>query len=165
MKRSTVIGLAIFGGVAAFGFALYTYAKKQASLLQNYQYKIQDFTIDTFDLKKIKGKISVFFASESDIEVVVQQFYLDFYFNGKKVGYLEDTTEFVIPAKGSTVIPFNYTLNPQLVFTNVGDIVAYTFRQKDASISVQGYVKLKSGFVRATLPILYNTTVKEILKG
>lgn len=162
MKR-TVVSILVLGGVAGFGYALYAYAKRQASLLQDYTYRIVDFTMDEFDLKKIKGKISVLFSSKSDVEVVVQSFILDFYFNGKKVGYIEDNTEFVIPAKGATTIPFNYTLNPQLIFTNAVDIVSYALRQKDASISVRGFAKLKSGFISATLPISYDTTIKEIL--
>lgn len=163
MKKGAVVGLVAISGVAVIGYALYAYAKKQATLLQSYTYKIVDFKIDTFDLQKIKGSISVLFGSQSDVEVVVQNFILDFYFNGKKVGYLEDTTQFVIPAKGKTTIPFQYTLNPQLIFNNAVDIISYALRQKDASISVRGYAKLKSGFVTATLPISYDTTIKQIL--
>lgn len=163
MKKSTIIGVSILGGVAVFGYALYAYAKKQAMLLENYVYKIVDFKMTEFDLQKIKGSISVWFGSKSDVEIVVEKFILDFYFNGKKVGYIEDTTPFVIPAKGYTTIPFKYTLNPQLVISNAVDIVSYALRQKDASVSVRGYAKLKSGFVSATLPISYDTTIKEIL--
>ena len=163
MKKSTIVGLSILGGVSVFGYALYAYAKKQAMLLENYVYKIVDFKMDTFDAQKIKGTISVWFGSKSDIEVVIDKFILDFYFNGKKVGYIEDTTPFVIPANGFTTIPFQYTLNPQLVFSNAVDIIAYALRQKDAAISVRGYAKVKSGFVSATLPISYDTTIKEIL--
>jgi len=134
MTKGKVIGIAILSGVAVFGYALYAYAKRQAMLLENYEYKIVDFKMDTFDLQKIK-----------------------------KVGYIEDTTPFVIPAKGYTTIPFKYTLNPQLVINNAVDIVSYALRQKDAAISVRGYAKLKSGFVSATLPISYDTTIKEIL--
>jgi hypothetical protein len=163
MKKSTIVGLSILGGVSVFGYAIYAYAKKQAMLLENYVYKIVDFKMDTFDAQKIKGTISVWFGSKSDIEVVIDKFILDFYFNGKKVGYIEDTTSFVIPANGFTTIPFQYTLNPQLVFSNAVDIIAYALRQKDAAISVRGYAKVKSGFVSATLPISYDTTIKEIL--
>jgi hypothetical protein len=163
MKKVTAVGLLVVSGVAVIGYALYSYAKKQASLLENYTYKIVDFKIENFDLQKIKGSISVLFGSQADVEVVIQNFILDFYFNDKKVGYIEDTTEFVIPARGYTTIPFKYTLNPQLIFNNTVDIVSYALRQKDASISVRGYAKLKSGIVTATLPISYQTTIKQIL--
>jgi len=168
MKRGFIIGATILTGVAAFGFALYYYAKKQVSLLEGYQYKIHSFKIQTFDLQKIKGTISVYFASNTDIEVLVEKFYLDFYFNGVQVGYIEDVTPFIIPARttnslGSTIIDFNFTLNPKLVIGNAADIIGYVLRQKDALIAVSGYGKLKSGFVKATLPIVYNTTLNEIL--
>lgn len=165
MKKSSAIGFLVVSGVAVIGYALYAYAKRQASLLQDYTYKIVDFTLDDLDLQKVKGKISVLFSSKSDVEVVVQNFILDFYFNGKKVGYIEDSSEFVIPAKGMTTIPFNYTLNPQLIFSNAVDIVSYALREKDASVSVRGYAKLKSGFIGATLPISYDTTIKQILSS
>ena len=162
MKKS-IVGFSILGGVAVFGYALYAYFKRQATLLQNYEYKIVDFKIDTFDLHKIKGSISVFFGSKSDVEVVIKQFLIDFYFNGKKIGYIEDNTPFVIPARGYTTIPLNFTLNPQLVISNAVDIVSYALNKKDAAISVRGFAKLKSGFVKATIPISYDTTIKEIL--
>ena len=157
------VGWVIVGGVAAFGIALYAYVRKQAMLLENYTYKIVDLKIETFDLQKIKGKISVFFGSQADIEVLVEEFYLDFYFNNEKVGYLQDDTKFVIPAKGSTVIPLGFTLNPQIIFSNATDIFAYTFSKKDAAISIRGFAKLRSGFISATLPIEYDSTIREIL--
>jgi len=162
MKKS-IVGFSILGGVAIFGYALYAYFKRQATLLQNYEYKIVDFKITTFDLQKIKGSISVFFGSKSDVEVVIKQFIIDFYFNGEKIGYLEDNTPFVIPARGYTTIPLNFTLNPQLVITNAVDIVSYALKKKDAGISVRGFARIKSGFVKATIPISYDTTIKEIL--
>ena len=51
MKKGTIIGASILGGVAVFGYALYAYAKRQATLLEDYDYKIVDFKMDTFDLQ------------------------------------------------------------------------------------------------------------------
>lgn len=164
MKKS-ILGLTIFAGVGLFAYSLYAYVKRQKNLLEQFTYKITDFSLDTFNLQMIKGKIKVLFVSLSDIEVTVQEFYLDFYFNGERVGYLEDVTAFIIPARGRTEIPFEYSLNPQLIFPNITDILAYTLKSKDASIAVKGYATLKSGFVKATLPINYSTTIKEILSS
>lgn len=163
MNRKALIGGTILAGVGLFVYSMYSYAKKQADLLKQFTYKISGFKIETLNLQTVKGTISVLFTSISDVEVVVEKFYLDFYFNGERVGYLEDATAFVIPAHGTTNIPFKFTLNPQLVFGNVADILAYTLRQKDAAISVRGFATLKSGFVKATPPITYDTTIKEIL--
>jgi hypothetical protein len=163
--KKPLTGLAIFGGVAMFGYAIYYYVRKQMNLLQNYTYKITNFTINSLDLQKIKGDITVQFTSSSDIEVVIQEFYLDFYFNGEKVGYITDNQEFILPARASTEIPLSFTINPQIVFANATDILAYALKTKDASISVRGYAKLKSNFVRLSLPIEYDTTLSAILSS
>jgi LEA14-like dessication related protein len=164
MKKG-LLGFSILAGVGLFAYSIYAYVKKQKDLLEQFSYKITDFSLDTFNIQIIKGQIKVLFISLSDVEVTVQEFYLDFFFNGERVGYLEDVTAFIIPARGRTEIPFEYTLNPQLIFPNITDILSYTLKSKDASISVRGYATLKSGFVKATLPITYNTTIKEILSS
>lgn len=162
--RKAIVGL-IIGGVALTGYALYTYVMRQKNLLEQFTYKITRFKIGTINDKLIKGDLSVQFTSISDVEIIINEFYLDFYFNGIRVGYLQDESPFVIPAKGTTEIPFQYTLNPKLIIRNVADILAYTLKQKDASISVQGQVSIKSGFVKAVLPIRYDTTIQEILRS
>lgn len=164
MNKAKLIGVGIFVGVGGFLFSLYLYGKKQVDLLKKFQYKILNFKIDTANLNLVKGKINVLFTSISDVEVVVDTFLLDFYFNGQKVGYLEEQSSFIIPSNGSATIPLNFTLNPQLIFGNITDIIAYTLRKKDALIRVEGYAKIRSGIIKADLPIIYETTIKEILE-
>lgn len=162
LKR-TLVGVALLGGLGAFVYAFYAYAKKQASLINDYTWKILDLTFDSYDLQAVKGKIKILFTSQSDVEVVIEKFVMEFYFNGAKVGYVEDDTPFIIPARGTAPISFQYTLNPQLVFGNVTDIVNYALKKADAAISLRGYVSLKSGFVKASIPITYDTTLKCVL--
>jgi LEA14-like dessication related protein len=163
MNKKNIIIASIIGGVGIFAYSIYRYIKIQADLLQKFSYKIIGINFDKFDANLIKGNISVLFTSESDVEVVVKSFYLDFYLNGNRVGYIEEGTEFIVPSRSSTTIPLSFTLNPQLVFTNVVDLIEYTMKTKDASIYISGYAKLKSGFISVTLPIEYNTTLTELL--
>ena len=161
--KKTLVGVGILGGLGAFVYAFYAYAKKQAALLDNYTWKILDLTFDSYDLQAVKGKIKILFTSQSDVEVVIEKFVMNFYFNGAQVGYVEDDTPFILPARGTAPISFQYTLNPQLVFGNITDIVNYALNKQDAAISLRGFASLKSGFVSATLPITYDTTLKCVL--
>jgi len=163
MAKKTIILASVIGGVGLFAYSIYRYIKVQTALLEQFTYKITGFNIDKIDPSIIKGKMSVLFTSSADVEVTIKEFYLDFYFNGKRVGYIQDLTEFVIPARGSSNIPFEWTINPSLIFSNVFDIVEYSLKQKDADIEVIGYATLKSGFIKVTLPIQYATTIKELL--
>ena len=154
--------LAIIGGISLFGYTLYKYFTKQVDLLKQFNWKVLDFGLDTLDLKVIKGTIKFRFSSISDVELEINKFYLDVYANGERVGYIEDVNTFIIPAKGYTDIPFAYTINPQFIIKNIVDIVAYTSKQKDAIITFDGYVKIKSGFISATVPIKSDCSVKNL---
>lgn len=163
MNKKLIIGGLIAGGVGLFAFSIYYYIKKQTELIKSFSYKITGLSLGTFTMEMINGKMNVLFTSISDVEVVVKEFYVDFYFNGEKVGYLQDVTEFIIPARGSAEIPFEFNISPVLILNDITDIVKYAIKEKDASLSVDGYATLKSGFLKATLPIKYDTTIKQIL--
>jgi LEA14-like dessication related protein len=162
--KNFIIGTAIFCGVGVFGYSLYYYFKTQADLIKNFDYKIMDFGITSFNMQLVKGTLKVLFTSYSDIEIVIKSFFVDFYFDGVKVGYIDSTNEFIVPANGSAIIPFNYSLNPQVVFTNITDLIAYSTKQKDGLVNISGYAKVKSGFLTLTIPVDYETTISELMK-
>ena len=162
MKKATIIGLAVLGGLSMFGYGIYYYFKKQADLLKQFSYKIINLNFDTFELNLIKGTITFRFTSISDIELTVQDFLMKLYFNGEYVGYVEDVSAFLIPARGYNDIPFAFSINPQLIISDVTDIIAYAFQSKDGTITLDGYATVKSGFIKATLPIKFNCSVKNM---
>lgn len=164
-KKAIIITSAIVGGVGIFAYSIYRYIKVQTSLLKKFSYTILDFGIQQFDNQLIKGVLKVLFTNTSDVEIVIEEFYLDFYFDGNNVGYLTDTNRFVIPANGSAPISFEYNLNPQLIIGNLTDMFAYYIGENDAYIEIVGYVSVKSGFLRVTLPVSYGTMVSDMLKG
>lgn len=161
MKKG-LTALAIVGGISLFGYAIYRYFVKQVDLLKEFSWKVIDFNFDVADLQVIKGVIKFRFASIADLELTISKFYLDVYINGDRVGYIEDVSTFIIPAKGYNDIPFSYTINPQYVIKNIVDILAYSTKLKDAIITFDGYAQVKSGFISATIPIKSNCSVKNM---
>jgi LEA14-like dessication related protein len=107
----------------------------------------------------------VLFKSEADIEIVVKNFIVNFYMNGVPVGYVEDTSEFIVPARNQSIIPFAYTLDPQVVFSNLLAIITNSINSGDETFEVKGFAKVKSGFITVSLPIEYKTTLREIMAG
>jgi hypothetical protein len=160
----------IFGGVVLFVGGITYYLLEQYRLIRNFTYDILSFNITQFDTNIISGDISILFKNYSNIEITINEFYLDFYFNGYKVGFLQDVTPFIIPPStpngaGQATIPFEFTLDPSLIITDVSDILAYTIKQKDAAIAVNGYASIQSGFIKGTVPVAYSSTVQQILHG
>lgn len=161
--KKTLVGVGILGGLGAFVYAFYAYANRQAKLLEDFTWKLMGIDFDSYDLQAVKGKVQILFTSQSDVEVQIQKFVMNFYFNGAEVGYIEDTTPFIIPARGTAPISFSFTLNPQLIFGNITNIINYALQKEDAAVSLRGFASIKSGFVSATLPITYDSTIKCIL--
>jgi len=159
MKKG-LTALAIVGGISLFGYALYRYFTKQIDLLSQFTWKVIDFSFDVADLTTIKGIIKFRFDSIADLELIVSRFYMDVFINGDRVGYIEDSQTFIIPAKGYTDIPLAYTINPQLVLKDVVDIILSSTKLNDAIVTFEGYAEVKSGFISATIPIKSNCSVK-----
>jgi hypothetical protein len=160
--KKVIIGLFAVGGVGLVAYGLYSYFNKQATLLKDFQWKILSFDLTKFSLTLIKGKVNIRFSSVSDLEFIVEEFILKVYVNGQEAGYVNDITQSLIPANGYSDIPIEFTINPQYLIKDISDIAAYTLKQKDAIITLNGYVSVKSGFVKATIPIKCNCSVQKL---
>jgi len=163
--KKILIGTAVLGGVSLFAYSIYRYIKIQANLLKDFSYRILDFGVEESNLQKIKGTMKVLFTSNSDIEITVLDFIVDFFVEGQKIGYIEDKGSFLVPARSSSEIGFAYTLNPQLVFSNIADLVSGALEDNDLSFEIKGFATLKSGFIKVPLEIKYETTLKEFLSS
>jgi hypothetical protein len=161
MKKGLIIG-SIVAGVGLIGFGMYKYFKKQIDLAKDFDWKLLDLDLSKITINNLSGKVKFRFFNKSDIEVVVNEFYLDFYLSGEYIGWLKDSGEFVIPGKGYNDISFDFTLNPQYVLGNIIDIVSIALKKKDAEFSFKGYMKVKSGFVGSTIKISCDCSTKNV---
>jgi hypothetical protein len=160
MKKS----LLVIGGLSLLGVTLYTYFKYQFNLLLNYEWKISSFKIKKFSIAEINIDLGILFTSKADLETEVNKIYLDLFLEGKNVGYITEEKPFIVPARGSHNIILNISVSPKKVITNITDILLNVGKQKDIKFKIDGYADIKSGIFKATLPIKYETTLKEYLK-
>lgn len=162
--RKYYIAAAILGGLGLFGYSIYRYVKTQAEVLKDFKWQIKSLRFTTFTFSSIRGAVKILFTSKSDIEFVIESFYVDFFFNEKKVGIVDSNEKFIVPANSSTEISFDFVLNPRDIITNIADIAIFSAQKGDAKIKMIGFAKVKSNFVKVTVPIEYESTVKELMK-
>lgn len=162
MSKKAIIGTALVGGVGLFGYALYRFYKKQVQLLKDFKWKIIGFNIKSFEANRVTGTIDIRFSSQSDIDILIKNFYLDIFINEVYVGYILDNKENVIPARGYNDLSFDFSFNPQFIFTNALDLVLTGIKSSGTMMRLQGFIKLKSGFVGATVKIDCNCSVKTL---
>lgn len=157
--------LLIFGGLSLLGYGLYRYFKKQTNLLLDYQWKVSGFRVIKFSITEISIDVSILFTSKADIEAKINKIYLDLFVEGKNVGFVSEVKSFILPAKGTTTIPLLISINPQAIFKNIFDVSLGVAKSKDLRFKLEGYANVKSGFISTTLPIKYETTIKEYMGG
>jgi LEA14-like dessication related protein len=157
--------LLIIGGLGLLGFGLYKYFKKQVDLISQFTWKIVSVKNVKISLSEFSMDITFLFTSIADLEAKIEKLYLDLYLQNTNVGFISDDRGFVIPAKGTSLVPLHISINPQSIFKNLIDVTLGVGREKDVRFKFSGFAKIKSGFLSTTLPIKYETSIREYLKG
>ena len=157
--------LLILGSVGLLGFGLYRYFKNQADILKKFTWKISGFKIIRFNANELAIDLTFLFSSSADIEATINKLYLDLYLDGKNVGFITESKKFIIPAKGSTNIPLHISVSPQTIIKNLIDLTLGAYKNKDLRFKLSGYVNVKSGILSTTIPVEYETSIQQYLKG
>ena len=156
--------LFIVGGLSVLGYGLYRYFKTQGDLLNKFTWKVSGFKIINLSLTELSANVDFLFTSVSDIEAKVEKLYLDLYINNVNVGFVSEDKSFIIPARGSSTIPIHVSINPKVVLSNLIDLTFGSAKNKDVMFKLNGFANVKSGFISTTLPITYETSIKQYLK-
>jgi hypothetical protein len=156
--------LLLIAGLGVLSTGVYLYFKKQMDLISKFTWKISGFKINKISLTNLDINLNIKFTSVADLEAKINRVYLDLFLEGKNVGYVTQTQAFIIPAKGTSDVPINISINPQYIFKNITDIILGVAKDKDINFKIKGFADVKSGFFSTTLPIEYETSLKEYLK-
>lgn len=159
MKKIVLYG----AGLGLLGFALYRYFMLQQQLLSKFTYRIVGFNFAKVTLEEMTISLRIKFISDADLEAKIENVFLDVYVEGSPVGYISNDKAFVVPAHGSSYIDLTFSFSPKLILRNVVNVALAGFGNKDIKFSVDGYAKVRSGWLRTTLPVKYSTTLKEKL--
>lgn len=154
----------VFGGLAVIGVALYRYYKKQVDFLKDITYQVIGFKVVSISLDKVSLDIKARIFNASNVEATVKEMYLDVLINGVKVGNVNEVKNIpILPSKTSD-ISFNFSFSPKLIGLNIVELVSSSVNSKDLILKLEGYVKMNSGFISASLPFEYENNLKSYLK-
>jgi hypothetical protein len=155
--------LLLLGGLSVLGLGIYAYFKKQTELLKDFTWDFKGFKIKKFSFTEIAIELQIVFRSKANIEAKITSLYLDGLLDGKNVGYISQADTFIIPANGSATIPLVISLNPKSVINNIIELSLGATKNKDVKLTLNGFAKVESGFLKTTLPIKFEISVKEYL--
>lgn len=157
-------GVLLIGGVAG-----YYYYTGQIKALKGLEFKIVGYKIITATLDKASIELTIRLFNKSAFEVKVLDFFVDVYLDDKKISTLQPVDQFLVPSKDLNGNPsysdakIIVTFSPKLIGLDALGFITNYLNKKDMNIRVIGSAKLKSSFVTLTVPIEYDTTLKEIL--
>jgi LEA14-like dessication related protein len=156
--------LVIFSGLGIIGYALYRYYSKQIDFLKDITYQVVGFKIAKVSANNVSVDITNRIYNASNVEAVVSELYLDFLLNGVRIGQVNEVKDIVIKPQQTTDVTYRFTFDPKLVIKNVVDLITFSVAAKDMTFVAKGYAKVKSAFLKTTIPFEYKNTLKNFLK-
>jgi LEA14-like dessication related protein len=154
----------VFGGLAVIGIALFRYYKKQIDFLKDITYQVIGLSVVSITLDKVSLNIKARIFNASNVEATVKELYLDVLVNEVKVGNVNEVKDILILPLKSTDISFNFSFSPKLIGMNIVQLISASTMTKDIKLRLEGYIKMKSSFISASLPFEYENNLKSILK-
>jgi LEA14-like dessication related protein len=159
-----VKALLVASGIGIIGYAIYRYYKKQADLLTNYTYKVVGINIGSITTENIVLDVTTRITNNSNVSATITEIYLDAYINGQNVANINEVKDIFVKANGDSDFTFRLSISPKLVLGNLVNIVTLSSAIKDLILNLDGYIKIKSGFLSVSLPFKYQNNLKSLIK-
>lgn len=154
----------IAGGVGIIGYALYRYYLKQIDFVKDIQYQITGVNVISIDASRVSLEIISKIYNASNVNATVEQMFLEVKMNGIKVGEINEIKDIdIMPSKFSTV-SFVFNFSPRLIGQNLLNLITLTIGAKDIILDITGFVKVRSGGIRASVPFEYRNNLYSLIK-
>ena len=156
--------LLVLSGIGIIGIAIYRYYRKQADLLQNYTYRVIGLKVVSITTENLIFDVTTRITNNSNVSATITEIYLDAYVNGQNVANINEVKDIFVKANGSSDFTFRLNISPKMVLGNIVNIVTLSTNTKDLFLNLDGYVKIKSGFLSVSLPFEYQNNIKSLIK-
>lgn len=155
----------IFIGIAGAVTGIVIYYKKQVALLEDFAYKIIGIRFDK--LPKTDAEDFIFYVkyrvwNKSKLQATITDMNLDVLMDNTRIANVEEEKDILVPANGYSDVEIKVIVNPKEIKTNVLNLAIGFAGQMNSTIRLNGYLKLKAGFIKTSVPFSYSTTLKEI---
>jgi LEA14-like dessication related protein len=154
----------IVGGISIIGYALYRYYLKQIDFVKDIQYQITGVNVLSIDASRVSLEILSKIYNASNVEASVEQMFLEVKMNGIKVAEINEMKDINIQPSKFTDISFVLNFNPRLLGQNLLNLITLTIGAKDIFLDITGFVKVKSGVIRASIPFKYQNNLYSLIK-
>lgn len=142
-----------FSGFGILVFAVGRYFYLQKRLLDQNDFKFKTLKFNKIDKNTIDLNIVLELINNSDINAVCEAFYLEVFLDTEKIGVIQKEESFVYPAKSSIEVDLSSVFQTGYIVSNAVDILFNLISKKEVKLRLEGYAKIKIGFISATIPL------------
>lgn len=133
----------LFSGIALAGFGFYRYFKYQVDMALNYDYKIKNFKIDSYDSQNINVSLELEIVNNSSFEILVKEYDLKIYYKGKNIAIANNKIPFAVLPNNAFNLKTNGVINIQESKVAIIPFVKDVFAKNPINLEVNGFVKVK----------------------
>ena len=141
----------LYGGIALAGFGLYRYFKYQVDLALNYDYKIKNFKVLSYDDDKIKTSIEIEIKNNSSFEILIKEYDLKIFFKGNNFATAVTKTPFLVLPNSSFLLKTGGDINVKQTKVAVIPFVQDVLAKRPINVEVLGFIKVKFLGINHTL--------------
>jgi LEA14-like dessication related protein len=141
----------LFGGIGLAGFGLYRYFKYQIDLALNYDYKIKNFKIDSYNNDNINVSLELEITNNSSFEILVKEYDLQLSYKGKNFANTKTKVPFAVLPNNSFNLKTTGVINVKQSQVAILPFVQDVFAKKPINVEVTGFVKVKFLGINYTL--------------
>jgi LEA14-like dessication related protein len=133
----------LFGGIGLAGFGLFRYFKYQIDLALNYDYKIKNFKVLSYDSNKINASLELEVVNKSNFQILVNEYDLKISYKGKNFANAKKTTPFLVLPNNSFTLKTEGVINVKESSVAVLPFIQDVLAKKPINVEVTGSIKVK----------------------
>lgn len=141
----------LFGGIGLAGFGLYRYFKYQVDMALNYDYKIKNFKVLSYNDDKIDVSVELEIINNSSFEILVKEYDLKLSYKGKNFANTKSKVPFAVLPNGSFKLKTEGVINIKESQVAILPFIQDVLGKKSINVEVTGYVKVKFLGINYTL--------------
>ena len=133
----------LLGGIALAGFGLFRYFKYQIDLALNYDYKIKNFKILSYDNDKINANLEIQVENKSNFEILIKEYDLKIFYKGKNFANAKKSIPFLVLPNNSFTLKTDGVINVKEAQVTILPFIQDVLAKRPINFEVTGTIKVK----------------------
>ena len=143
------------------------YIQRQYALSKGINIDIADFNIKDFSKQNLVGNLMLSIENTTELDIDITDIYIDVFLNEFKIGHIKNAREnqtVLGKTSNNVILSYDIPFSNTMTLSDIAKMVTGYFTGKDIKLSINGNVSVKSSFVKKTIPIEWNDSLRNLMQ-